>query len=134
MVVDNDPDVAGLVRDFLEASGFEIHLAQDGLAGLELFAQLEAVHRAVDLIVLDLRMPELDGQDFLHRLQARWSVLPPVILISGFISERDRAGFAASELVFGILEKPFDLLDLERMARQAVQVAKEESPGLWSNS
>jgi PAS domain S-box-containing protein len=65
LVVDDDVDVAELLRDFLQQSGFTVDVAGDGAAALKL-----AMARDYDAILSDLRMPVLDGRGLLAQLQA----------------------------------------------------------------
>jgi CheY-like chemotaxis protein len=63
-VVDDDPQVADLVRQLLEGEPYEITAAADGAEGLELVAKARP-----DLILLDLMMPRMDGFTFIERLR-----------------------------------------------------------------
>ena len=58
LVVDDEPQILQLVRDYLEHGGFSVLVATDGAAALEL-----ARIRKPDLVVLDLGLPALDGLD-----------------------------------------------------------------------
>ena len=65
LIVDDDPEVRGLLRDLvLSPSLFEVHEAEDGASGLQ---QVRAI--APDMILLDLVMPDLSGNDFLVALR-----------------------------------------------------------------
>jgi signal transduction histidine kinase/CheY-like chemotaxis protein len=64
LVVDDDPQVADLVRQLLEGEPYEITAAADGAEGLELVAKARP-----DLILLDLMMPRMDGFTFIERLR-----------------------------------------------------------------
>jgi DNA-binding response OmpR family regulator len=74
LVVDDEPKIASLARDYLEHAGFAVVVASDGRAALD------AVGRSrPDLIVLDLGLPELDGLDVTRQIR-RDSTLPIVML------------------------------------------------------
>jgi DNA-binding response OmpR family regulator len=74
LVVDDEPKIAALARDYLEHAGYDVVVASDGRAALE------AVDRAhPDLVVLDLGLPEIDGLD-VTRVIRRDSTLPIVML------------------------------------------------------
>ena len=74
LVVDDEPKIAALARDYLEHAGYAVVVAPDGRAALE------AVGRAhPDLVVLDLGLPEIDGLD-VTRVIRRDSTLPIVML------------------------------------------------------
>jgi CheY-like chemotaxis protein len=102
LVVEDDPGIREALADFLDELGYQPLLATDGGRGLELArAQPEPCP-----ILLDWRLPVLDGAEFLRALRA----LPrgeefPVIL-----STADRTVLpAVDEGVIGILSKPFDV-------------------------
>src|SRR5213083_1647057 len=74
LVVDDEPKIADLARDYLEHAGFTVRIARDGQAALT------AVRRdRADLVVLDLALPELDGLDVTRAIR-RDSNLPIVML------------------------------------------------------
>jgi len=74
LVVDDEPKIAALARDYLEHAGFGVIVAADGRAALE------AIDRShPDLVVLDLGLPELDGLDVTREVR-RTSNLPIVML------------------------------------------------------
>jgi two-component system, OmpR family, alkaline phosphatase synthesis response regulator PhoP len=74
LVVEDEPQIAALVRDYLEHAGFAVLTATDGAAGLTL-----ARARRPDAVVLDLGLPKLDGLDVVRALR-RDSTVPIVIL------------------------------------------------------
>jgi two-component system alkaline phosphatase synthesis response regulator PhoP len=74
LVVDDEPKIAQLARDYLEHAGFEVLIAGDGPAALTAVRQ-----RHPDLVVLDLGLPGLDGLDVTRQLR-RDSTIPIVML------------------------------------------------------
>ena len=76
LVVEDDPAWRALFRMIFE-DRFEVYEAADGQDGL---SQYEAVQP--DVILLDLRMPRMDGADFARRLTRRGEV-PPIVMCSG---------------------------------------------------
>jgi two-component system, OmpR family, alkaline phosphatase synthesis response regulator PhoP len=74
LVVDDEPKIAQLARDYLEHAGFSVVTAADGRAALDAIAR-----QRPDLVVLDLGLPELDGLDVTRTIR-RDSTLPIVIL------------------------------------------------------
>jgi DNA-binding response OmpR family regulator len=83
LVVDDDADIAALMRDFLEADGYEVMLASDGRAAL---AVLDA--RPVDCVVLDIMMSGLSGFDVLRQVRAQGDT--PVLLLSALQEDGDK--------------------------------------------
>lgn len=83
LVVDDDPSLREVVRFALENAGFEPVEARDGKDALEKFKQSEP-----DLIVLDIMMPEMDGNDVCRAIRQTSSV--PIIFLSSRDDEIDR--------------------------------------------
>jgi signal transduction histidine kinase/DNA-binding response OmpR family regulator len=78
LVVDDDPNVADMLRQFLPESEFELDSALDGVTGL----QAVETHRP-DIILLDIIMPRLDGFGFIKTLRANPNTIDlPIIVIS----------------------------------------------------
>ncbi len=97
LVVDDDPDTRHLVREIL-GQHFEVFEAGDGLTALA----LALLHRP-DIVLSDVRMPELDG---FALAQALSGVINKVILMTAdFVSRADVLASGAA----GLLEKPFAL-------------------------
>jgi DNA-binding response OmpR family regulator len=82
LVVDDEPRIVQLVRDYLERAGFEVLVAADGPAALAAIAQ-----RRPDLVVLDLGLPGLDGLDVTRRLRATSSI--PIVMLTARSDETD---------------------------------------------
>ena len=76
LVIDDAPDLALIMRMMLERAGHEVISAENGRRGLRRFYEDRP-----DLVVLDLRMPELDGGRTLERLRDLSDV--PVLIVSG---------------------------------------------------
>jgi two-component system, OmpR family, alkaline phosphatase synthesis response regulator PhoP len=74
LVVDDEPKIAALARDYLEHAGFAVTVASDGRAALDTIDRSRP-----DLVVLDLGLPELDGLDVTREIR-RESNLPIVML------------------------------------------------------
>jgi two-component system, OmpR family, alkaline phosphatase synthesis response regulator PhoP len=83
MVVDDEPKIVQLARDYLEHAGFAVVVAHDGTAALA-----TARARKPDLVVLDLGLPELDGLDVARTLRAESNV--PIVMLTGRSEESDK--------------------------------------------
>jgi two-component system OmpR family response regulator len=83
LVVDDEPKIVKLVRDYLERAGFAVRVAGDGKTAL---AQARA--EKPDLIVLDLGLPQMDGLDVIRELRRISNV--PVIMLSARSEESDK--------------------------------------------
>ena len=75
LLVEDDADLRAMFRTALMVSGFDVREARDGYDAL---AMLE--HGGTDLMVLDLRMPRVDGLDVLADIRARQERLPVVVV------------------------------------------------------
>ncbi len=83
LVVDDDPEIRRLLRDYLERAGYRLSIAADGR---EMFHALELA--PIDLIVLDLMMPGDDGLVLLRKLRAHSNI--PVVMLTAMGEETDR--------------------------------------------
>jgi two-component system, OmpR family, alkaline phosphatase synthesis response regulator PhoP len=83
LVVEDEPRIAGLVRDYLEHAGFAVLTAGDGSGGLTL-----ARARRPEAIVLDLGLPRLDGLDVIRALRRDSAV--PIVILTARGDETDR--------------------------------------------
>ena len=83
LVVDDEPAIVRLVRDYLERAGFGVDSAVDGPAALH-----AAQRRRPDLVVLDLNLPGLDGLDVARSLRRDGDV--PIIMLTARTEDADR--------------------------------------------
>jgi len=117
MFVDDDPELLEEVSEALRGAGFKVVEAADGQEALQ-----EALSRKVDLIVMDISMPEVSGVEACHCLKAMPKTRKiPVVLT---LSKKDPATRALGERTHGsqrILRKPFSPDELVSLARQLVK-------------
>jgi CheY-like chemotaxis protein len=103
LVIDDDAAIRATVADILEAEGYAVAVATNGLEGLH------AVERALPMLVLlDMRMPVLDGWGFARALQARRIQVPILVMTAA----QDARRWAQEVDAAGYIAKPFDLEDL----------------------
>ena len=101
LVVDDESRMRKLIKDFLVAKGFSILEAEDGEKALEVFEQNEA---KIDLILLDVMMPKLDGWSVLRQIRQTSKV--PIIMLTARGEEQDELfGFELG--VDEYISKPF---------------------------
>jgi DNA-binding response OmpR family regulator len=98
LVIDDAPDLALVMRIQLERAGHEVVTAENGRRGLRSFYE----HRP-DLVVLDVRMPELDGWETLERLRDLSEV--PVLMHTGTTPDSEQLARLRPELD-GFIQKP----------------------------
>lgn len=102
LVIDDEPGIRGLLATILERKGYAVLLAENGRKGLDLFRR-----ERPDLIVLDLKMPEMDGITVLQDIRAVTEETPVVILTG---AGTDQAEKQARELgAAEFIEKEFSL-------------------------
>jgi two-component system, OmpR family, response regulator CpxR len=83
LLIDDDVELCSLLSEFLKREGFTVECVHDGVAGLERAAQ-----PGVDLVVLDVMLPGIDGFEILRRLRAHSKV--PVIMLTARGEDVDR--------------------------------------------
>jgi two-component system chemotaxis response regulator CheY len=93
LIVEDDADIREVMKIFLEANGYCVNVAADGLEALE---QLRAGLRP-ELILLDLMMPRLDGEQFLKQFRvSRFGDIPVVIMSGHSAAEKKALEFKAA--------------------------------------
>ena len=83
LLVDDEPEILEICRDYLRASGYDVVTAKDGAQGLSAFRR-----ERPDLIVLDLMMPEMDGLDLCRAIRRESNV--PIIMLTARVEETDK--------------------------------------------
>jgi len=83
LVIDDEPKIVEISRDYLKAAGFDVLEAQDGPSGL---AAARSMHP--DVIVLDLMLPGMDGYDVCRELRRESDV--PIIMLTARVEESDK--------------------------------------------
>jgi two-component system KDP operon response regulator KdpE len=113
LVVDDDPSLLRALRIGLKAGGHEVVTAVNGEQGI---AQTALV--SPDIVVLDLGLPDLDGQTVCQRIR-QWSQVP-IIILSASGSE-DRKVAALNGGADDYVTKPFGMAELEARIRTAIR-------------
>jgi CheY-like chemotaxis protein len=117
MLADDDPVALKRSADALEGAGFRVVSATDGRTALQ-----EALGRKVDLIIMDVSIPQLSGVETCHCLKAMPKTQKiPVVLTA---AKKDPAAKALAERTHGsvrVLRKPFTDEDLVSVARRLVR-------------
>ncbi|MBT9160710.1 MAG: Response regulator MprA [Dehalococcoidia bacterium] len=104
LVIEDDPNVADIVRHELIQSGFDVLVAETGYQGLEA-AQFDNP----DLVVLDLMLPDIDGIDVCRQLRASGDAAIIILTARGVVGERVRGLEAGAD---DYLSKPFAFEEL----------------------
>ena len=103
LVVDDDAAIRAAISEILEMEGYPVITADDGAAALRQIEQ-----RPPALMLLDMRMPGLNGWDVASALQQRGVVVPTLVMTAA----QDARRWAEQIGADGYLAKPFDLDDL----------------------
>ena len=118
LVIEDEKPMHDFVRKNLEARGFQVHIATSGLEALAFFHT-----EVIDLIVLDLMLPVMDGLETLRRI--RQTALTPVIVLTALGEEKDKV----SALDLGAddyLTKPFGVEELLARIRALLRRAQAQ--------
>ena len=120
LIIDDEPKIVEICRDYLVAGGFDVIQASDGPRGLA------AARREIpDLIVLDLMLPGMDGLDVCRTLRRESRV--PVIMLTARVEEADK--LEGLELgADDYLTKPFSPRELVARVRTVLRRAGEPQP------
>ena len=109
LVVDDDPDLREFLRLVLTSMGFEVTGAANGQEALDVMEGHDP-----DLILLDMKMPVMNGWEFCRALESR-DARPPIVVLT---AAPDPAARAAEAHADGWLGKPFEYVDLEATVRR----------------
>lgn len=128
LLVEDDPRLVDLLTTLLTEEGYDVEIARDGHRGLHC-----GLVRRYDVVVLDRRLPALDGLDLLSRLRGQ-GVTTPVLVLSALSNPADRvAGLDAGAEDY--LGKPFDvdelLARLRALRRRHLDTARWLPIGSW---
>ncbi len=120
LIVDDEPKIVEICRDYLRASGFEVLSAGDGPTGLAAARQEHP-----DLIVLDLMLPGMDGLDVCRTLRRESET--PIIMLTARVEETDK--LVGIELgADDYITKPFSPRELVARVRMVLRRAGGETP------
>jgi two-component system alkaline phosphatase synthesis response regulator PhoP len=119
LVVDDEPKIVDICRDYLSAAGFKVITAADGTRGLSL-----ARNEKPDLVVLDLMMPGMDGLDVCRQLRREGTM--PIVMLTARVEESDK--LIGLELgADDYITKPFSPRELVARVRTVLRRAEGSS-------
>jgi two-component system OmpR family response regulator len=126
LMVEDDGQVAGFVREGLTRQGFAVDIAGDGLEGLDL-----ALNGTYDTMIVDIRLPGISGLELLQRLRGA-GINTPILILSGMAEVSDRvAGLQLGGDDY--LVKPFAFSELLARVESLMRRAKAAQEPLQLN-
>lgn len=122
LIADDDPDLSASLKVFLGDQGFETHIAPTGREAVE-----RVVAGDVEVLVLDLRLPILNGLEVYLELKKLGKAVPTIIITGYSEEERTTIGALESLAITGCLFKPFDPFDLLTVIKEATATPAQPS-------
>lgn len=119
LVVDDDPELQNLVSFALKREGYEVRLANDAYQGLEMIEKGK-----IDLALLDVMLPKMDGLEMLSRLRALNEDLQVIIMTA--LTTPEAAISALRDHACDFLQKPFDIDQLVSSVKTAFELAPRD--------
>ncbi|MGQ9468162.1 MAG: response regulator [Anaerolineae bacterium] len=116
LVVDDDPEILAILQTLLEAHGFAVYTASDGVTALHCFHQV-----APDLVILDILMPGLDGKEVCQRIR-RHSPVPILFLTA--MDQVDSIVDGLNQGADDYVIKPFHPAELVARVRAMIRRAR----------
>ena len=113
LIVEDDDRLREFLEDLLNEEGYRSIAAQDGLEALEWLSSLQ-----VDLIIVDILMPHLDGPELIKQVRqtSRWAAIP-ILVLSAFANLDRYKNLPVDSFVL----KPFQLSDLLENVRKLIE-------------
>jgi signal transduction histidine kinase/CheY-like chemotaxis protein len=116
LLIDDEDMILDVGKALLEKLGYQVLVAADGRAGLEIFRQNTA---KIDLVILDMIMPEMNGSETYQRLK-KMDPGVKVLWSSGYTMD-GVANDILKQSSHGFIQKPFDIQKLSHKIREAIQ-------------
>ena len=116
LIIEDDKEIAGLEKDYLEFGDFEAQIAEDGKTGLQ-----EALDGSYDLVLLDLMLPGMDGYEVCRQIREKKNI--PILMVSARKDDIDKIrglGLGADDYI----TKPFSPNEL--VARVKAHLSRYE--------
>tara|TARA_B100001287_G_scaffold112211_1_gene94532 strand:+ start:1513 stop:2679 length:1167 start_codon:yes stop_codon:yes gene_type:complete len=127
LIIDDERAIRSTLKEILEFEKYYVEDAENGLKGIELAKQND-----YDLIFCDIKMPKMDGLNFLEKIKS-YEIKCPIIMISGHGSI-DTAVKTLKEGAYDYIQKPLDLNRILTSVRNAIEtnIIKKENISLKS--
>lgn len=115
LIVEDDESVRTLAARALERDGHSVAIAADGAQGLAL---IQAARGGYDLVVSDIRMPEMDGIEMATTAAALFPAMK-IMLMTGYADQRERA-HGLDALIHDVIAKPFTMEEIRKAVSGAL--------------
>lgn len=115
LFVDDEPNILSALRRLFRQTGYQVRVANSGAEGLQLLEAQEA-----DLVISDMRMPEMDGAQFLEQVRDRWPDTMR-ILLTGYADITSTVNAINKGQIFRYINKPWDDNDIQLVVRHALE-------------
>ncbi len=120
LVVDDEPRNVRILQIHLNAQGYTVSTAEDGVKALDIVEQ-----DAPDLILLDINMPKMDGFEVVKRIRAnRATEFIPIVMITALRDTRENRIKSIEAGADDFIEKPFDSLEVLARVRSLLRIKK----------
>jgi DNA-binding response OmpR family regulator len=119
LIIEDDEHINAIIHDALTKEGFQCTQAYSGSEGI-----MNVTHETYDLIILDLMLPGLSGENFMKRLRKEWEMDVPVIILSA----KDKLDHKLNLFELGAddyVTKPFEVEEL--LARVNVRIKRQSA-------
>lgn len=115
LLVDDEANILSSLKRLFRPSGYRILTAESGAAGLEIMAR-----EAVDLVISDMRMPEMNGAQFLEQVRQKWPDAVR-ILLTGYADIGSTIEAINKGQIYRYISKPWEDNDITITVRQALE-------------
>jgi response regulator RpfG family c-di-GMP phosphodiesterase len=120
LFVDDEPGILSSLRRLFRPQGYRILIAESGQAGLDILEK-----ETVDLVISDMRMPEMDGATFLKAVRGRWPQIMR-ILLTGYADITSTVSAINEGEIYRYISKPWDDTEIVIVVRDALERQKLE--------
>ncbi len=118
LIVDDEPDIRLILKDHFEEFGYKVTEADNGVTALKKFLK-----GSFDVVITDIKMPEMNGLEFSSKIRETDSEVP-IYLVTAFseYTEKDIIAIGAEAIIF----KPFDLSEVVDVVDKRVRGLSNE--------
>ncbi|MDP2827897.1 MAG: response regulator [Sulfuricellaceae bacterium] len=120
LFVDDEPNILSALRRLFRSHGYKIHTAEGGAEGLALLGQ-----EPVDLVISDMRMPNMDGAQFLEQVREKWPDTVR-ILLTGYADVSSTIAAINKGQIYRYISKPWNDDDIVLLVKQALELKNLE--------